>query len=52
MLVRGICLQVLFVARLPDDLKNAMFFGSFYVCAVPVVSGQIIVHDMANFMKR
>ena len=52
MLVRGVRLQIFFVARLPGDLKNAVFLGSFDVCAVPVVPGQIVVHDMANFVQR
>jgi hypothetical protein len=48
----GIRLQILFVAWLPNDLKNAMFLGSIYVYAVAVVSRQIVVRDMANFVKR
>ena len=52
MLVRGVGLQILLVARLADDLQNAVFFGNFCGGAVPVVSGQVIIHDMANFVKR
>jgi hypothetical protein len=52
MLVRGVRLQIFSVAGLSGDLKNAVFLGRFDVCAVPVVPGQIVVHDMANFMQR
>ena len=52
MLVRSVGLQVLLVARLADDLQNAVFLGNFCGGAVPVVPGQVIIHDVANFVKR
>jgi hypothetical protein len=29
-----------------------VFFRNFYICAVAVVSSEIVVHDMADFVKR
>src|SRR5262245_56845903 len=52
MVIRRIRLQILLVARLSDGSKHAPFFGGFYVVAVAVVSRQIVVHDMADFVER
>src|SRR5690242_21582231 len=51
-LLFGIRLQILRVTRLAHRLKNAILFGNLGVVEVPVISRQIVVHDMADFMKR
>ena len=35
-----------------DSLKNARFFGDFDVGTVPMIAGQVVVHDMANLVER
>jgi hypothetical protein len=52
MLVRGIGAQILFIPGISDGLKNARFLGYLYIGAIPVIAGQIVVHDVANFMER
>src|SRR5215471_14832431 len=51
-LVFGIRLQILRVTCLTHCLKNAELFRHFWALEVPVVSRQIVVHDVAHFMQR
>ena len=50
--IPGIGLQVILVAGLSDGVKDAALLGRFCVGAVAVISGQVVVDDVADLVKR
>jgi len=52
MLVRGVGSQILFVACLSDGLARARFLRNLCVRAVSIITGQVVIHDVANFVER